>query len=299
VNWLLIEVIKEVIKHTGYKVTRYSAILPESTNLNSVQAIVTLQSRDIKQKFFMKMARTCRDSKRILHEIEILRKLQNMKVENIPEVILSGACDGRAYIVENFIEESLAPHPLLSGGKMLSSTLEWIRRFYSQTKSGIVEPKELIQRAERVNKLANGFIDLTDALHVLEKSEPHAKIPAVCRHGDIANVNFILTSRGMVAVNFGFARFDEPPSEPYALVSPAKLKENTRCLDVLLVFDGVDPFFFAMYENIIRLGEKLRMLHELEENLLVTNRIGYFSPRVQLENIEKLKLYYQESVMRR
>jgi hypothetical protein len=177
---------------------------------------------------------------------------------------------------------------------MLSSALEWMRRFYSQTKNGIVEPKELIQRAEKVSKLADGFIDLTDALYVLDKSRPHAKIPAVCRHGKIAGINFILTSRDLVAVDFGFARFDEPPSEAYALVSPAKLKENTGCLDVLSVFDGVDPFFFAMYENIIRLGEELKLLHELEENLLVTNRIGYFSPLAQLGNIEKLKLYYQE-----
>lgn len=285
---------KELIKHTGYKATRCSTVLRESKSLESEHAIVTLQSPERRYKFFVKMARTCHDSGRILHEIEVLSKLRDMKVENIPEVVLSGACEDRAYLIENFIEKSTVPHSPLSEDKMLSDTLEWMRRFYSQTKSGTVEPKELIQRAERVSSFADGFIDLTDALHVLDQSKPSAGIPAVCRHGDIADVNFIPTSRGMVAIDFAFARFNEPPSEPYALVSPAKLKGDTKYLDVLSSFDGLDPFFFAMYENVIRLGEELRMLHELEENLLVINRIGYFVPQIQLGNIEILKLHYNE-----
>jgi hypothetical protein len=226
--------------------------------------------------------------------MEVLGRLRDMRVENIPEVVFFGACEGRAYFVENFVEESAASHPPLSESEMLSNLLTWMRRFYSQTRIGTLEPQELIQRAENVSSFAEEFVDLTDAFCVLDKSKPSARIPAVCRHGDVANVNFILTSRGMVATDFGFGRFNEPPSEPYALVSPAKLRGDTKYLDVLSALDNVDPFFLAMYENIIHLGEELRMLHELEENLLVVNRIGYVASIAQIGKIEELKLNYHE-----
>ncbi|MGA2682174.1 MAG: hypothetical protein ABSF44_10295 [Candidatus Bathyarchaeia archaeon] len=288
------EVIKELIKHTGCTVAHCRTILSESPSLESEHAFVTLQCRDGRRKFFVKMARTCHDSGRILRETEILLKLRDIKVENIPEVVLFGDCEGRAYLIENFIENSVTGHSSLTSGNTLSNILAFLGSFYSQTKSGTIEPQELIHRAERIANFAHGFIDLTDALYVLDKSKPKAKIPAVCRHGDIADVNFILTSHGLVAIDFGFAKFDEPPSEPYVLVSPAKLKEHARYLDVLSLFDDVDPLFFAMYENIIHLGEELAMLRELEEDLIVINKIGYFAPQAQIGNIEELKLYYQE-----
>jgi hypothetical protein len=290
---LIEEVIKDLIKHTGCNVTGRHIILSESPSLQSEHAFVTLQCRDRRYKFFVKMARTCRDSGRITHETEILLKLRDMRVESIPEVVLFGDCEGRAYLIENFVENSMGRHSSLSGSNVLSNTLEWMRRFYSQTKSGTLEPQILIHRAERVANLAKEFIDLTDALNVLDRSKPNAKIPAVCRHGDIDDVNFIPTNRGLVAIDFGFARFDEPPSEPYALVSPAKLEKHVKALNVLSLFDEVDPFFFAIYENIIHLGEELVMLRELGENLEVINKIGYFAPQVQVGNIEELSLYYR------
>jgi hypothetical protein len=73
------------------------------------------------------------------------------------------------------------------------------------------------------------------------------KIPTVCRHGDIADVNFILTNIGIVAVDFGFARFNEPlfgsRTDWFLLL---KLDADARRLDILSIFDGVAPFFFAM-----------------------------------------------------
>jgi len=71
------------------------------------------------------------------------------------------------------------------------------------------------------------------------------------------------------------------------------LEKHVKALNVLSLFDEVDPFFFAIYENIIHLGEELVMLRELGENLEVINKIGYFAPQVQVGNIEELSLYYR------
>jgi hypothetical protein len=291
---LIKEVIKELIKHTGYTVAQSHTLLREGESVASEHAIVTLKIEKKTYKYFVKMARTCNDSGRILREINTLNKLKSMNVKNIPEIKLFGACEGREYLIENFIDESKTSHSPLSEDEILNKILEWIGQFYSQTRNGTIEPKELVNRVQRVSASVDGFIDLTDALYVLDKSKPHTKIPAVCRHGDIADINFIPTRLGLVAVDFGFAKFNEPPSEPYALVSPVRLKGDTKFLDVLSELDGVDPFFLAIYENIIRLGEEIRMLNELEANLLVANRIGYFVPQAQLGNIEMLKLCYHE-----
>jgi hypothetical protein len=245
-----------------------------------------------KKKFFIKIARTCEDSGRILREINVLRRLREMKVDNIPDIVLSGTSQGRAYLVENYIEQS--KNQRLTENKMFNCILEWLSKFYFQTKEGTIEPKQIVHRAEEVANLAKGFVDLTDSLYTLEKSAPNTAIPAVCRHGDIADNNFVLSNRGMIGIDFGFSNFNEPPSEPYAMVCANKLEGHARSLDVLSELNEINPFFFAMYENIKRLGEELEMLNELEKNLSVINRIRYFAPQVQLWKIEQLKKCYQE-----
>jgi hypothetical protein len=66
-----------------------------------------------------------------------------------------------------------------------------------------------------------------------------------------------------------------------------------KSVDVLSELNEINPFFFAIYENITRLGEELEMLNELEKNLSVINRIRYFVPQVQLSKIEHLRMCYQ------
>ena len=157
-----------------------------------------------------------------------MRRLRELKVDNIPEIVLSGTSQGRAYLVENYIEQSKNQH--LTENKMLSYILEWLSKFYLQTKEGTIEPKQIVKRAEEVANLAKGFVDLTDSLYILEKSAPNIAIPAVCRHGDIADINFVLSDRGMIGIDFGFSRFNEPPSEPYEMVCANKLGEAAKSL---------------------------------------------------------------------
>lgn len=257
----------------------------------SEHAVVILEQPKNNKKFFVKIARTCEDSGRILREINVLRKLRELKVDNIPEIVLSGKIQGRAYLVENYIDQS--KNRRLTETNMLSYILDWLGKFYSQTKQGTIDPKQIVHRAEEVAKLANGFVDLTDSLYILEKSVPNIPIPAVCRHGDIADINFVFSNQGMVGIDFGFSRFNEPPSEPHALVCANKLMAAAKSVDVLSELNEINPFFFAIYENITRLGEELEMLNELEKNLSVINRIRYFVPQVQLSKIEHLRMCYQ------
>ncbi len=299
------EIIERLAKSTGNKVKQRRVVI--NTGLVSAHAFVTFHGEK-KQKFFVKMARSNISSKRIYCEIEILGKLQNMKIDHIVEIVTSGEVDGRAFFVENFVGKSTKSQIPLSDDEKLTKMLLWLKTFYSQTRSGTVEPKELVQRIEKFHDRLGDFVDISDAIELLEKTMPCVKIPAVCRHGDFADSNLnlsnggnlIFNDSGIFAIDFSFARFNEPPSEPFALVSPAVLDRNAISLDVLSVFDGVDPFFFAMYENLIRLSEQIRTLFELESELLVIDRRRYFvkgfPPQVQIDNIKELGLLYHERV---
>jgi serine/threonine protein kinase len=284
--------VNELVTKTGYRIASWHTILNESVSLASEHVIIVPENHMNRKKFFVKIARTCGDSGRILREINVLRRLKELEVDNIPEIVLSGTSQGRAYLVENYIEQSKNQH--LTENEMFNYILEWLGKFYLQTKEGTIEPKQIVHRAEEVANLAKGFVDLTDSLYILEKSAPNTAFPAVCRHGDITENNFVLSNRGIIGIDFGFSRFNEPPSEPYAMVCANKLGETAKSLDVLSQLNKINPFFLAMYENITRLGEELEMLNELEKNLSVINRIRYFVPQVQLWKIEQLRKCYQE-----
>jgi len=79
----------------------------------------------------------------------------------------------------------------------------------------------------------------------------------------------MLVNGRIVAIDFGCARFGEPPCEPYALVSPFILNKEARSLDLLSALKGVNPLFLFIYENIIRLGDGLRLTEKLQRNLLI------------------------------
>jgi hypothetical protein len=224
----------------------------------------------------------------------VLRRLRDMHVTNIPEIVLDGSSGGRAFFVEHFIEGVRLKDTESIGAEKLAARLEWMKGFYSKTRGDAIEPRELFRRAERASKLANEFVDLTRAFDVLETCKPTEKIPSVCWHGDAYDVNFLSTKNGLVAVDFGFSKFDEPPAEPYVLVHPATLTTSPERLDLLSELAGVNPFFLAIYGNIIHLGDQLQEQEKLEENLLLTNRLREFPSR-ELGNIEDLLERYRES----
>ena len=64
----------------------------------------------------------------------------------------------------------------------------------------------------------------------LEKCRPAINIPAVCRHGDEDSDNFIVTAKGTVVGDFEEGRFEEPPSEPYGLISPKMLIKTANAI---------------------------------------------------------------------
>lgn len=291
------EIINQLKEFCGGRVIKHGFVLSTSMGIGSDRGFVKLQTRKGNYKFFVKMARTCGDSSRIQHEADVLKKLQDMKVQDVPEILLNGCCNGRTYFVERFLEGSLLMRAKLSGAERLSKELDWMKTFYSQTLEGTIEPRELIRRAEEVCDLASEMIDLTDALSALDKFKPSFKIPSVCRHGDITDDNFILANGRTVAIDFGCARFNEPPSEPFALVSPFVLHDESQPLDLLSALKDVNPLFLFIYENMIRLGDGLRLQKELQENLLLDPLIfnnGILVGTLNLPEAENLLLHFKD-----
>ena len=217
-----------------------------------------------------------------------------MHVKNIPEIVLNGSCDGRAFFVERFIEGTRLKDSTFSRSEKLRMILDWMKGFYSQTLGGTISPDEMIRRADEVTELTNGLTDLTEALSLLETCKPSIeKIPTVCWHGDAYDMNFVTTQQGIIAVDFGYAKFDEPPAEPYILVPPSALSKDAKDLDLLSVLDGVSPFFLGIYECIVRLGDELKIQRGLEENLLLVDMPHEFPSR-ELGKLEGLLMRYKE-----
>jgi hypothetical protein len=227
-------------------------------------------------KFLAKMARFPSVSWQVEREANTLKKIQEMRVEHVPEIVMEGSCEGRAFFVERFIEGVQLKGSNFSKTERFRMRLDWMKGFYSQTLRGEIEAQELIRRVEEVREIVSDFTDLTEVLEVLENCKPKIKIPSVCWHGDADEINFLHTRNGVVAVDFGFSKFDEPPAEPYTLVPPWTLADHAKDLDLLSSLDDVNPFFLAIYANTIYLGEQLRMQAQLEKNLLLVDRLGEF-----------------------
>ncbi len=264
------EIINQLKEFCGGHIIKHGFVLSTSIcGIASDHGFIKLQTSRGNYKFFVKMARTCGDSSRIQHEANVLRKLKDMKAQDVPEVILSGCCDGREYFVERFLEGLISTRIKLSRAEMLTKELDWMKTFYSKTLEGTIEPRELIRRAEEVCDLASELIDLTDALSALDKFQPTTKIPSVCRHGDVTDDNFIFAKGRTVAVDFSCARFNEPPSEPYALTDPIAFHKNSQFEGFPSSLKEINPLFFFIYENITQLGDGLRLQEELQKKLLL------------------------------
>lgn len=243
----------------------------------SDHAFVTLSGKKGNHKFFVKLARTCRDSDRLQHEAEVLKKLRNMGVENIPEIVLSETLEGRTFLAERFIEGQPIRSLQMSGANGFGYQLEWMKGFYAQTREGTIDSMELVRRAEEVCRMMSEFIDLTRALSELERCAPVAKIPAVCRHGDVTVDNLLVAGPKKTAVDFGFARFDEPPCEPYGMVPLFSLERDAKSLDLLSALEECNPLFFAIYENMMRVRDEFLLQQGLQDSLLLTDRMRYFT----------------------
>jgi hypothetical protein len=142
-----------------------------------------------------------------------------------------------------------------------------------------------------VAQLAADLENLSEATAALEGCKPTVGLPSVCWHGDVHAVNFLSVREETVAVDFGFSKFDEPPGEPYAMVTPDTLAQNAKNLDLLSRLDDVNPFFLAIYANMVDLGERLRVRMELEASVLFVDRLGPINPKAlgkELDNIRML-----------
>jgi hypothetical protein len=294
---LIEEIVNQLKEFCGGRIIKHGFVLSTSMGIASDRGFVKLRTRKRNFKFFVKMARTCGDSGRIQHEADVLKKLHDMKVRDVPEIVLNGCRNGRAYFVERFLEGLPLTRIRLSRGERLSKELDWMKTFYSQTLEGTIEPRELIRRAEEVRDLASEMIDLTDALSALDKLKPATKIPSVCRHGDVTDDNFIFANGRAVAIDFACARFNEPPCEPYALVSPFVLYDDAQSLDLLSALKDINPLFLFIYENMIRLGDGLRLQEELQKNLLLDPLLfkdGVLVGTLNLPEAENLLLHFKD-----
>jgi len=244
--------------------------------------------------FMAKIARFPSASSQVKREETLLRRLSDMHVSGVPEIVLSGAYGGRSFLVERRVEGRRLKGSNFSSAEKLQMKLDWMKTFYSQTKGGSIRSQELVRRAEEVLNFTNEFADLTEAIAVLDKCKPTNDIPTVCIHGDADDINFLSTQSGVVAVDFALSKFDEPPCDPYSFVSAEALPQRMRQLDVLSVLEGVDPFFLAIYSNIIHLGENLRLIRNLEENLFLIDTLREFPSR-ELGRIDELLQCYHSS----
>jgi hypothetical protein len=276
----LIEDIIRELKEYSNDIGAEGSIVLSSAFWSSVDHVyIELIKGGKTSKYLAKMARFPGVSGQVQREANILKKLRDMRVKNVPEIVLDGSREGRAFLVERFIEGVRLKGSNFSKTENSRMRLDWMRGFYSQTLQGEIEPQELIQRADKVRELASDFADLTETLAVLESCKPVVKVPSVCWHGDADAINFLHTGDGLMAVDFGFAKFGEPPAEPYAMVSPGTLTESSKDLDLLSLLDGVSPFFLAIYANVMHLGEQLRVQAELEDNLLIVDQLREFPTR--------------------
>jgi hypothetical protein len=291
---LIEDVIKQLADRSKEAVTGHSVIVTPAFWCATDHAFVELRHGRGSSKYFIKMARTGAVSDRIQQEVIILNRLQEMHVKNIPEIVLSGSCDGRAFLAERFIEGTRLKDSAFSKSEKLRMILEWLKGFYSQTLGGMISPDEMIQKAGKVTEFTNGLTDLTEALSVLERCRPSVeKIPTVCWHGDAYDMNFVTSPGGIIAVDFGYAKFGEPPAEPYVLVPPSAVSNEAKDLDLLSVLDGISPFFLGIYQCIIRLGDELKIQRALEENLLLVDMPREFPSR-ELGKLEGLLMRYKE-----
>ena len=288
------EIITQLEENYGRRGTGHNFVLTAGVWSSADHAVIELRGKGETLKFLAKMARFPVVSGQVQHEAKILRKLHDMHVTHIPEVVLDGSCEGRAFFVERFIEGTRLKDTALSEAEKLQTLLGWMKRFYSQTRGNPIEPRELVQRAEKARELASEFIDLTEAVAVLEKTIPNDKIPGVCWHGDAFDVNFLSTKNGLVGVDFGYSEFDQTPAEPYVLVPPGTLSEHAEELDVLSSLSHVNPLFLAVYATVMHLDQRLRVQKELEDNLLLVDRLHDFPSR-ELGKIEILLQCYNES----
>jgi len=145
----LIEEILNQLKEfcEGHVIKHGFVLLASAANIASDRGFVKLQTQKGNYKFFVKLARTCGDSNRIQHEADILKKLHDMKVQGVPEIVLSGCLNGRVYFAERCLEGLNLELTKLSWAEILSKKLDWMRTFYRQTLEGTIEPCELIHRA--------------------------------------------------------------------------------------------------------------------------------------------------------
>jgi hypothetical protein len=291
---LISEIIRELTNRSEDALIGHSVIITVGDNSGTDHCFVTLRYRKANVKYFVKMARSPRVSGRIRDEVNVLKKLKELGAKNIPELVLDGLSERRMFLVEKLIEGSPLSRSPFSGVERLHKRLSWLKGFYAETSGAGIEGRELIRRAEKVAHSVDGLADLTKALSLLETLTPETKIPTVCWHGDAYDVNFISTRSGVVAVDFSFARFDEPPAEPFALVPANTLTSNVKDLDYLSVLDRVSPFFLATYQCIIRLGDEIQLHQELEEDLLLINKLTNF-PMRELGKLESLLSLYRPS----
>jgi hypothetical protein len=273
---LIEDVVEQLVESSDAQGAKSSVILSSAYWSSVDRAEIELVKDGKATKFMAKMARFPSVSYDVEREADVLKRLREMRVERIPEVVLVGSCGARAFFVERFIEGAQLKGSNFPQAKRLSMRLDWMKGFYSQTMRGEIEPQELIRRVEKVREHVSDFTDLTEVLAALDSCKPVVKIPSVCWHGDPDEVNFLYTANGLVAVDFGFSKFDEPPAEPYTMVAPRALIERAKDLNLLSLSDGISPFFLAIYANTMHLGEQLRMQAELEKDILIVDRLGEF-----------------------
>jgi hypothetical protein len=283
---LIEDLVGQLMEASGEPGAKKSVVLYSPSWTYVDRADIELLAHGRKSRFLAKMARFPVVSRQIQHEAMVLMRLRDMQVRNIPEVVLEGSSDGRAFLVERLIQGEQLEGSRFSETEKLRLKLDWMKGLYSRTLSGELEPQELIGRVEKVREPVSESADLSEVLEVLEECKPEVNIPSVCRQGDPGDSRFLYSGNGVSAVEFGFSNFDEPPVDPYTLVQPVDLKESAKDLDLLSSLGGVNPFFLAMYANAMHLGEHLRIRAELQEHLL---SVG-LPPEELPSDLEKMRM---------
>ncbi len=256
--------------------------------------ILSLKAKNISSKFLIKVSTTQKLSQVVAQEAMVLDSLAELAIPGIPELILHANINGRYFLVQRFVNGVKIKKSGLSLESAIPIVENWLQNLYRKTRDGEIEVDELIKRADGQVAKISEFHNVTDALSIMDRSQPRVTIPTSLIHGDLNHLN-VIRGDGIWIVDFGLCSRREPPLDILDLIAsydPGVLtsKRKLDSFSSKVLPRDVNPLFLALYALIRGTALEIESKRSRFQELLFPNleeRILRMSVAKILHNVIK------------